>query len=93
MRLTARQREFARIAGWALPISVALGAVFGHFHAQNGGVWGAVTAIVISCTILLLEVAVFSCVASGRRKALDRPAPFARRKPKSSSMRLPPLYQ
>jgi hypothetical protein len=38
--LTARQREFARIAGWALPISVALGAVFGHFQAQNGSVWG-----------------------------------------------------
>ena len=40
MQLTARQREFARIAGWALPISVALGAVFGHFQAQNGSVWG-----------------------------------------------------
>jgi hypothetical protein len=49
MQLTARQREFVRIAGWALPISVALGAVFGHFQAQNGSVWGyiqgAVTAI------------------------------------------------
>jgi hypothetical protein len=63
MQLTARQREFARIAGWPC-ISVALGAVFGHFQAQNGSVWGyiqgAVTAIVISCTILLLEFAVFS---------------------------------
>jgi hypothetical protein len=64
MQLTARQREFARIAGWALPISITLGAVFGHFRAQDGSVWGyiqgAVTAILISCTILLLEFAVFS---------------------------------
>ena len=64
MQLTARQREFARIAVWALPISITLGAVFGHFQAQNGSVWGyvqgAVTAILISCTILFLEFAVFS---------------------------------
>ena len=59
MPLTARQREFVRIAGWVLPVSITLGAVFGHFQAQNGSVWGyvqdAVTAIVISCTILLLS--------------------------------------
>jgi adenylate cyclase len=76
MQLTARQREFARIAGWALPVSVALGAVFGHFQAQNGSIWGyiqgAVTAIVISCTILLLEFAVFSRT----RSALARRMPF-----------------
>jgi adenylate cyclase len=76
MQLTSRQREFARIAGWALPISVALGAVFGHFQAQTGSVWGyiqgAVTAIVISCTILLLEFAVFSRT----RSALARRMPF-----------------
>ena len=76
MQLTARQREFARIAGWALPISITLGAVFGHFQAQDGGVWGyiqgAVTAILISCTILLLEFAVFSRT----RSALARRMPF-----------------
>jgi len=76
MQLTARQREFARIAGWALPISITLGAVFGHFQAQDGSVWGyiqgAVTAILISCTILLLEFAVFSRT----RSALARRMPF-----------------
>jgi adenylate cyclase len=76
MQLTARQREFARIAGWALPISITLGAVFGHFQAQDSRVWGyiqgAVTAILISCTILLLEFAVFSRT----RSALARRMPF-----------------
>ena len=76
MQLTARQREFARIAGWALPVSVTLGAVFGHFQAPNGSVWGyiqgAVTAILISCTILLLEFAVFSRA----RSTLARRVPF-----------------
>ena len=76
MQLTARQREFARIAGWAVPISITLGAVFGHFQAQDGSVWGyiqgAVTAIPISCTILLLEFAVFSRT----RSALARRMPF-----------------
>jgi hypothetical protein len=63
MQLTARQREFAGIAGWAVPVSVTLGAVFGHFQTPNGGVWGyiqgAVAAILISTTVLLLEFAVF----------------------------------
>ena len=76
MQLTPRQREFVWIAGWVLPVSIVLGAVFGHFQAQNGGVWGyvqgAVTAIVISCTILLLEFAVFSRT----RSALARRMPF-----------------
>ena len=76
MQLTARQREFVRIAGWVLPVSITLGAVFGHFQAQNGSVWGyvqgAVTAIVISCAILLLEFAVFSRT----RSALARRMPF-----------------
>src|SRR5580704_11047667 len=76
MQLTARQREFVTIAGWALPVSITLGAVFGHFHAQNGSVCGyvqgAVAAIVISCTILLLEFAVFSRT----RNALARRMPF-----------------
>ena len=76
MQLTARQREFVRIAGWVLPVSIALGAVFGHFQAQNGSVWGyvqgAVTAIVISCAILLLEFAIFSRT----RSALARRMPF-----------------
>ena len=76
MQLTARQREFVRIAGWVLPVSITLGAVFGHFQAQNGSIWGyvqgAVTAIVISCTILLLEFAVFSRT----RSAPARRMPF-----------------
>ena len=76
MQLTARQREFVRIAGWVLPVSITLGAVFGHFQTQNGSVWGcvqgAVTAIAISCTILLLEFAVFSRT----RSALARRMPF-----------------
>jgi adenylate cyclase len=77
MQLTARQREFARIAGWALPVSVILGAVFGHFNsAPNNSVWpyiqGAIAAIVISCTILLLEFAIFSRT----RSALARRVPF-----------------
>ena len=74
MQLTARQREFVRIAGWVLPASITLGAVFGHFQAHNvwGYVQGAVAAIVISCTILLLEFAVFSRT----RSALARRMPF-----------------
>ncbi len=77
MQLTTRQREFARIAGWALPVSVILGAVFGHFNsAPDNSVWpyiqGAIAAIVISCTILLLEFAIFSRT----RSALARRVPF-----------------
>ena len=76
MQLTARQREFVRIAGWVLPVSITLDAVFGHFQAQNGSVWGyiqgAVAAIVISCAILLLEFAVFSRT----RSTLARRMPF-----------------
>ena len=76
MQLTARQREFAGIAVWALPVSITLGAIFGHFQAPSGSVWGyiqgAVTAILISCTILLLEFAVFSRA----RNALARRVPF-----------------
>jgi hypothetical protein len=60
MQLTARQRQFARIAGWALPVSVILGAVFGHFNsAPNNSVWpyiqGAIAGILISAAILSLE--------------------------------------
>jgi hypothetical protein len=40
MHLTARQREFAGIAGWALPVSVTLGAIFGHFNTPNDSGWG-----------------------------------------------------
>ena len=76
MQLTARQREFAAIAVWALPVSITLGAIFGHFQAPSGSVWGyiqgAVTAILISCTIFLLEFAVFSRA----RNALARRVPF-----------------
>ena len=35
MQLTTRQREFVRIAGWALLLSVALGAVFGRFRLER----------------------------------------------------------
>ena len=76
MQLTARQREFAGIAGWAVPVSVMLGAVFGHFQTPNGGIWGyiqgAVAAILISTTIILLEFVVFSRAHS----ALARRVPF-----------------
>jgi hypothetical protein len=44
MQLTARQREFAAIAVWALPVSITLGAIFGHFQAPSGSVWGYIQA-------------------------------------------------
>jgi hypothetical protein len=76
MQLTARQREFARIAGWALPVSVTLGAIFGHLQAPNDGVrgyvHGAIAGILISTTILLLEFAIFRRT----RSALARRLPF-----------------
>jgi adenylate cyclase len=76
MLLTARQREFAGIAAWVIPVSVALGAVFGHFQAPDSSVWGyvqgAITAILISCAILVLEFAVFRRA----RSALSRRVPF-----------------
>jgi hypothetical protein len=54
MQLTARQRYFVRIVVWALPISVALGAVFGRLNAPNddsvrGYIHGAVAGILICC--------------------------------------------
>jgi adenylate cyclase len=76
MQLTARQREFVRIAGWAVPVSIVLGAVFGHLNAPNdsgrGYIHGVVAAIMISCTILLLEFAVFRRT----RSSLARRVPF-----------------
>ena len=77
MQLTARQRQFARIAGWALPVSVILGAVFGHFNsAPNYSVWpyiqGAIAGILISAAILSLEFVVFGRTVS----ALARRVPF-----------------
>ncbi len=76
MQLSARRREFARIVGWALPVSVALGAVFGHFNTPNdtgmGYIHGIIAAILISVTVLLLEFAVFSRT----RSALARRLPF-----------------
>jgi adenylate cyclase len=77
MQLTARQRQFARIAGWALPVSVILGAVFGHFNsAPNNNVWpyiqGAIAGILISAAILSLEFLVFGRTVS----ALARRVPF-----------------
>jgi hypothetical protein len=76
MQLTGRQREFAGIAGWALPVSVVLGAAFGHFNAPDDGVWGyvqgAVAGILISTTIVLFQFTVFSPT----RDALARRVPF-----------------
>ena len=44
MQLTCAPTRICRIAGWVLPVSITLGAVFGHFQAQNGSVWGYVQA-------------------------------------------------
>lgn len=64
MQLTARQRYFVRVVAWAMPISVALGAVFGHFKAPGDGVrpyiHGAVAGVLISAAVLLLEFVVLS---------------------------------
>ncbi len=77
MQLTARQRYFARIVVWALPVSVVFGAAFGHFNTPNDSgvrpyIHGAVAGILISATALLLEFAVFSRALS----ALIRRIPF-----------------
>ncbi len=76
MRLTARQRYFAPVVLWALPVSVALGAVFGHFNAPNanvqGYIQGAIAGVLISTAVLLLEFFVFSRT----RSALARRVPF-----------------
>jgi len=62
MPLTVRQYEFT-IAGWAVPISIALGAAYGHFNTPNGDGWGyvqgAIAGALISTGILLLEFTVF----------------------------------
>ena len=75
MQLTARQREFA-FAACALPVSIALGAVFGHLTAPNGGVrgyiQGSIAAILISTAIILLELGIFRRA----RGALARRLPF-----------------
>ena len=64
MQLTARQRYFARIMVWALPVSAVLGAVFGGFNLPNdiirGYIRGAVAGTLISATAVLLEFVVFS---------------------------------
>ena len=76
MQPTARQRYFVRIVVLAIPVSVVLGAVFGHFNSPNDGIWGyvhgAVAGILISAAILLLEFVVFSRTLS----ALVRRVPF-----------------
>jgi len=76
MQLTARQRYFARVVAWALPASVALGTVFGHFQSLNnsarGYIHGAVAGILISTAILLIEFVVDSRTLSG----LIRRVPF-----------------
>jgi len=76
MQLTARQRNFARIMVWALPVSAALGAVFGRFNSPDdivrGYIHGAVAGTLISATALLLEFVVFSRTLS----ALVRRVPF-----------------
>ena len=74
--LSTRQREFIRIAVWALLVSAALGAVFGHLQAPNdtgsGYIHGVVAAILISGTILLLEFAIFRRT----RRSAARRLPF-----------------
>jgi len=76
MQLTARQRYFARIIVWALPVSAALGAVFGGFNLPNditrGCIRGAVAGTLISTMAVLLEFVVFSRTLS----ALVRRIPF-----------------
>jgi adenylate cyclase len=76
MQLTARQRYFARIMVWALPVSAALGAGFGGFRLPNdiiqGCIRGAVAGTLISTMAVLLEFVVFSRTLS----ALVRRIPF-----------------
>ena len=76
MQLTARQRYFVRVVAWALPVSVVLGTIFGHFHSLNdsarGYIHGAVAGILISTAILLIEFVVDSRTVSG----LIRRVPF-----------------
>ena len=76
MQLTARQRYFARIMVWALPVSAALGAGFGGFRLPNdivqGCLRGAVAGTLISTMAVLLEFVVFSRTLS----ALVRRIPF-----------------
>ena len=75
MRITARQRYFAKIAVWALLTSVGLGAVFGRLYSPHdvirGYIHGAVAGMLISSTIILLEFVVFS-----RLSTLVRRVPF-----------------
>jgi hypothetical protein len=57
-----RQHEFS-IAAWALPISIILGAFYGHFNTPNDDGWGyvrgAVAGALICTGILLLEFTAF----------------------------------
>ena len=74
MQLTARQREFVRIAGWALPSasrSAPFSAISKHRTARVWGyIHGVVAAILISCTILLLEFAIFRRTRSSPARRL-----------------------
>jgi adenylate cyclase len=71
---TEHHRYYARIYLWSLLGSVTLGAGFGHFYAPSAGVWGyihgAVAGVLISATIVSLEVFV------DIRSTLFRKAPF-----------------
>ena len=76
MQLTAQQRDDALFVLWAIPVSVVLGAAFGHFYSANDSVWeyikGGVAGLLISTTILVLELVIFSRT----RRWLNRRLPF-----------------
>jgi adenylate cyclase len=76
MQLTAHQRYEVSIVLRAIAVCVVLGAGFGHFSTPDNSIWGyvhgAVAGILISGTVVLLELAVFSRT----RSSLGRRLPF-----------------
>jgi adenylate cyclase len=76
MRLTARQRYFARVLLWALLITAIVGGAFGHFQAPDAGIQsalrGGLTGMAITAIVVALEFSIFSRTGS----ALTRRLPF-----------------